>query len=581
LSDHKNLEYWQTKKDLNLRQARWGEQLANYDFRITYRPGKLAGKPDILSCESGDSPWEGEIKHRQNKGRILLPEETFRINAAEEMIIMQDKELLEEIRTETGKDKEMQETIQKLRAGERIDNRVALGLCEEKEGILTYEGLIWVPQNDKLQLRLLHDHHDALIAGHPGQARTLELLARKYYWPQQRQYVHRYVDNCDTCKRIKPIRHAPFALLKPLQLPTRPWDSISMDFIMGLPEVDNCNALWVIVDRLMKMSYFIACKDTMGPQDLAEGFILHVVRAHRLPNSIISDRGSLFTSKFWKQIMMAMGTTRNLSTTFHPETDGQTDYTNAILEQYLRAYCNYQQNNWKQLLPIAEFCYNNTKSESTGVTPFYANFGYHPRFQPDLKAADSPTPDVSNYISCLNTLQQELRAEIQWAQAGQAEQVNKGRQPDPILQKADKVWLRRKYVKTTRPSNKLDFKLIGPYSILEKIGSKAYKLDLPPSVKIHPVFHISLLEPTTTQNTPIPGHLQPPPPPVIINNEEEWEVEEITDSCYYRKTLQYRVRWKGFHDEDKTWYPATNFDNSPEAIQQFHKNYPRKPAPPN
>jgi hypothetical protein len=100
------------------------------------------------------------------------------------MIIMEDKELLEEIRTETRKDKEMQETIQKLRAGERMDNWVALGLCEEKEGILIYEGLIWVPQNNKLQLCLLHDHHDALVAGHPGQARTLELLARKYYWPQ-------------------------------------------------------------------------------------------------------------------------------------------------------------------------------------------------------------------------------------------------------------------------------------------------------------------------------------------------------------------------------------------------------------
>jgi hypothetical protein len=127
--------------------------------------------------------------------------------------------------------------------------------------------------------------------------------------------------------------------------------------------------------------------------------------------------------------------------------------------------------------------------------------------------------------------------------------------------------------------NKLNFKLIGPYSILEKIGSKAYKLDLPPSIKIHPVFHVSPLEHTTNRNTPIPGHLQPPPLPVIINNEEESEVEEITDSRYYWKTLQYRVRWKGFHDEDKTWYPATKFDNSPEAIERFHKNYPRKPAP--
>jgi transposase InsO family protein len=129
---------------------------------------------------------------------------------------------------------------------------------------------------------------------------------------------------------------------------------------------------------------------------------------HGLPNSIISDRGSLFTSKFWKQVMETMGTTRNLSTAFHPETDGQTERTNATLEQYLRAYCNYQQTNWTQLLPIAEFCYKNVKSESTGVTPFYANFGYHPHFQPDLTIVTTPTPEVSQYISTLTTLQQEL-----------------------------------------------------------------------------------------------------------------------------------------------------------------------------
>ena len=232
-----------------------------------------------------------------------------------------------------------------------------------------------------------------------------------------------------------------------------------MDFITGLPETEGSNSFWVIVDRLTKMAHFVACNDTMGPKDLAEGFITHIVRAHGLPNSIVSDRGSLFTSKFWKQIMEAMGTTRNLSTAFHPETDGQTERTNATLEQYLRAFCNYQQDNWKTLLPIAEFCYNNTKSETLGMTPFYANYGYHPRFQPDLSTAKTPTPDVLDYVTSLNNLQNQLRTEIQWAQAEQAEQANRKRKPDPILRKGDKVWLKRKFIKTTRPSNKLDYKL--------------------------------------------------------------------------------------------------------------------------
>jgi transposase InsO family protein len=188
-----------------------------------------------------------------------------------------------------------------------------------------------------------------------------------------------------------------------------------MDFITRLPKAEGSNALWVIMDRLTKIAHFVICKDTMGPKDLAEGFIAHIVRTHSLPNNIISDWGSLFTSKFWKQIMEAMGTTQNLSMAFHVEIDSQMERMNTMLEQYLRAYCNYQQDNWKTLLPIAEFCYNNTKSKTLGIMPFYANYGYHPRFQLDLSAVKSPTPNVSDYVASLNNLHNQLHAEIQWA----------------------------------------------------------------------------------------------------------------------------------------------------------------------
>jgi hypothetical protein len=142
LTDHKNLEYWQTKKDLNLRQARWGKQLANYDFLISYRPGKLVGKPDILSHESGDSPWEGDAKHRQNQGQILLPNENLHVNSMELITLEEDKDLLKDIREKTKEDKEIQDIIRKLQVKEKYDPHVALGLCEERDGLLTYEGLI-------------------------------------------------------------------------------------------------------------------------------------------------------------------------------------------------------------------------------------------------------------------------------------------------------------------------------------------------------------------------------------------------------------------------------------------------------
>jgi len=145
------------------------------------------------------------MKHRQNHGRILLPEEAFKAlqaNTTETINLEIDKELPNEIRTLSAADKEIQEIRRKKASGTTRDGKITLGLCEENSRLLMYDGLIWVPDNDTLQLRILRDHHDAQAAGHPGRARTLELVSRNFYWPGQRKYIHRYVDHCDTCHRI-------------------------------------------------------------------------------------------------------------------------------------------------------------------------------------------------------------------------------------------------------------------------------------------------------------------------------------------------------------------------------------------
>jgi len=149
--------------------------------------------------------------------------------------------------------------------GTTHDGKIALGLCEENSGLLMYDGLIWISDNDTLRLRILRDHHDAQATGHLGRARTLELVSRNFYWPRQRKYVHRYVDHCDICHRIKPIQHAPCGLLKPLELPHWLWDTISIDFITALPTSNGKDALWVIIDRLPKMGHFVTYHGTMAP----------------------------------------------------------------------------------------------------------------------------------------------------------------------------------------------------------------------------------------------------------------------------------------------------------------------------
>jgi len=229
------------------------------------------------------------MKHWQNHSQILLPEDAFealQANTTATISLEIDKELLKESRTLSAVNKEIQQIRREKANGTTRDGKIALGICEENSGLLMYNGLIWIPDNDTLRLRILRDHHDTQAAGHPGQARTLELIRRNFYWTGQWKYIHRYVDYCYTSHCIKPIRHAPFGMLKPLELPHRPWDTMSMDFITALLMSNGKDALWVIIDWLTKMGHFVACHGTMNPEDLADHFLQQVIRPHGLPSDI-------------------------------------------------------------------------------------------------------------------------------------------------------------------------------------------------------------------------------------------------------------------------------------------------------
>jgi transposase InsO family protein len=161
-----------------------------------------------------------------------------------------------------------------------------------------------------------------------------------------RRDVERYVANCHTCKRTKSSRHLPYGVLHPLPTPKRPWKDIAMDFVTGLPTSRGNDTIWVVVDRLTKMRHFIPCSTIIDAEGLANLFMTHIFRLHGLPDTIVSDRGPQFTSRFWKHLCYSLKIEPQLSTAFHPETDGQTERMNSIMEQYLPAYVNYQQDNW-------------------------------------------------------------------------------------------------------------------------------------------------------------------------------------------------------------------------------------------
>ena len=196
-----------------------------------------------------------------------------------------------------------------------------------------------------------------------------------------RQEIYDYVDRCDTCQRNKSPRHKPFGLLQPLPVPTRPWSSLSMDFIVKLPKSKGFDSVFVVVCRFTKQAHFIPCKESMSSSDLADLYINNIFKLHGLPDDIESDRGTVFRSKFWLSLLESLKIKSKLSTAFHPQTDGQTERVNQSIEQYLRCYTNFSQDDWSRLLPHAEFAYNNTMSSTTKVSPFFANLGFHPRME--------------------------------------------------------------------------------------------------------------------------------------------------------------------------------------------------------
>ena len=536
LTDHRNLLTFTTTKQLNGRQVRWMETLVEQPFIIRYQPGKEKGKADTLTRRSDDWPDEEDEKKTQYH-RTLLDQSKFLSEEYTRMIeeqqeeekteinrITMERNLIQRIQDKSQNDERIQKIKKALKEEAKELKEEALGLCKWTEGTMKYEDKLWIPEDETLQTEIIRNNHDNIEEGHGGSAKTLNLISRTYYWPEMRQQVKQYVKNCDNCQRIKSNNHAPYGLLKPLEATSRPWKSIAMDFITQLPESGGNDTIWVVIDRLTKMAHFIPCRTDMTAGQCIRLFTENVFRLHGMPKDIRRDRGSIFTSDKWKEITQEWDIKSNLSTAFHPEMDGQMERTNDILEQYLRAYVNYQQDDWTELLPFAEFAYNNSRQETIGRSPFYANYGYNPVYE----STGHMILEKSVQPEQMSQLHKVLKTEITEAQMSQNEYADRHRKPDPNWKQGDKVWLIPRNIRTTRPAKNLDYKKLGPFRILAKIGMQAYKLDLPDSMKVHPTFHVSLLE--TYQDNPLPSQVKPPPPPIEIDGNEEYELEEILDS---------------------------------------------------
>src|SRR4051794_30473649 len=358
-------------------------------------------------------------------------------------------------------------------------------------------------------------------------------------------------------------------MLQPLLIPNRKWDIITMDFIIQLLLTKNGhNAIFVVVDKLSKTIKAIPTTTTVTAPEVADLFFHNIFRHFGLPSTIISDRDARFTGKFWQTLCTKLGTKLAMSTAFHPQTNGQTERANQVLEQILRNYTTYEQDNWDELLPFTEFAYNNSANSATGFSPFHILFGQEINtWSTIVHTANNPeaTTKTENITDIIDTVKKNLAA----AQKTQATSYNK-RHRDVQFDIGDKVLLSTKNLKLAAlalsPSRKFLPRFVGPFTITVKISAVAYKLDLPATMRIHSTFHISLLKPYIASNTfPRPT----PPHPDIIDDVEEYEVERIIVERKRYNHSEFLVKWKGYPDSDNTWEPRQNLDNVTEALEHF------------
>jgi transposase InsO family protein len=344
-----------------------------------------------------------------------------------------------------------------------------------------------------------------------------------------------------------------------------------------LPLSKGFNSILVIVDHFSKGVHLIAASESRSAEDFAWHFFDRFIRYHGLPDKIVSDRGSIFVSKFWKEVQRLLRITAAPSTAWHPRTDGQTERANQTFETFLRHFVSDRQDDWAHLLPIAELVFNTSISASTGFSPFFSQFSFHPRTNMFHKGSTVPAAELwlENLVSVQETLIDNIRAAKEYQKAYFDKRTREG----PTYERGDWVWLLRRNIATTRPSTKLDFKRLGPFRVDLPMGNDVYRLILPKDLsRLHPVFHASLLLPFVDPKS-FPGRIgsRAPRGPASLKT-VFWDEQDVELILGYRSPSkglhEYLVRWRGGLTADDSWERGGDFSpNLHPYMEKIHDEY--------
>jgi hypothetical protein len=538
--------YFQSQKKLSPKQARWQEFLQEYDFVWEHKPGRHNQVADALSRKQVDE-----------------------VIAALSRI---ETDFLARIRELSKHDPAYMKLAVLVKEG--TIRRYWL-----EDGLLYAKGhRLYVPAGP-IRRELLKESHDSRWAGHPGRERMLALLSRSYYWPKMKEEVELYAKTCLVCQQDKAEQRKDAGLLQPLPVPERPWASVSMDFIGGFPKVEGMGAVMVVVDRLSKYAVFIAVPSNCPAEMAARLFFTHVVKIFGLPEDIVSDRDPRFTGRFWTALFNMLGSELKFSTGYHPQTDGQTERVNALLEDYLRHYASTSQKNWLELLDVAQFAYNMHKSSATGMSPSELVFGQQPLAPHEVAAQKTggKCPAAYRFARDRQELLEQAKDSLAKARQRMKKFADEKRRPlefavgDMVMLKLPHKVLRK--FRRGIIHKGLMPKYDGPFEVMKRVGSVAYKLKLPERLKIHPTFHVSLLKPYHG-DLEEPARNKPRRAPPNVHKEFELKVEKILDhkrEGQHKKNWRnfFLVQWKGLPASEATWERDTTLWQFEDEVQNY------------
>lgn len=396
-TDQKSLTHLNDQRLNTTWQQKVFTKLLGLQYWIVYKPGADNRVADALSRRSHSS------------------KELMAISAAV-------PSWLQDIAASYVNDSKAQDLIIKLSVKGTSDDNYSF-----QQGLLRYKGRIWVGTDVTLQQRIISAFHDSAMGGHSGFPVTYHRLKQLFGWTGLKAAVKQFVSSCPTCQQAKPDRTRYPGLLQPLAVPTMAWQSISLDFVEGLPSSGGKNCILVVVDRFSKYAHFIPLSHPFTALSVAKLFLQHIYRLHGLPTSIVSDRDRVFTSQLWQELFRLADVSLKMSTAYHPQMDGQMERVNQCMETFLRCFVNACPSKWLNWIYLAEYWYNTSWHSSLGFSPFYVLYGHHPRHFGITAQAAVASTSLTDWMQQKSLMIELIQQHLKRAQERMRLQANKSR----------------------------------------------------------------------------------------------------------------------------------------------------------